>query len=124
MGTLPCSVDIRTTPRLEDLSISSLPNRGWKALLKLVHRDFPYCTMYGVRVGDGCIVSCRDIQTSLVFGPAKDMGAEEPPFDEHWQAFMTFCVKLDWGELKELSFHAGRPVNARRAEGGRRFSRF
>ena len=42
------------------------PHEGWLALMDLVRKEFPYCTMYDVHVSEGAIVSCENIQRSLV----------------------------------------------------------
>lgn len=115
--------------------LSRLPNGGapavpvpndsrWAGLLKLVASEYPYCTMFGVHVVDGCVVSCEGVQRSFLFD-AGDAAAQavEPAFDAHWKALEALCVKLGSGRLAELRFSRGRPMNARTSEGGRRFKR-
>lgn len=95
----------------------------WRHLLRLVASEYPYCTMYGVNIVDGNIVSCENIQRSLLFGPAGEKNDSEPAFDEYWQALQALCGKVKAGTLVELHFNLGRPVSARKSEGGRRFRR-
>jgi len=95
----------------------------WRHLLRLVASEYPYCTMYGVNIVDGNIVSCENIQRSLLFGPAGERSVSEPAFDEYWEALKELCGKVKAGTLVELNFHQNRPVSARKSEGGRRFRR-
>ncbi len=95
----------------------------WRHLLQLVAAEYPYCTMYGVNIVDGNIVSCENIQRSLLFGPMDERGAPEPVFDEYWEALKELCGKIKAGSLVELHFNLSRPVSARKSEGGRRFRR-
>jgi hypothetical protein len=94
----------------------------WLHLLHQVSTEYPFCTMYGVNIADGNIVSCQNLQQSLTFGP-KDADCAKPSFDEHWQTLKSLCGKIKTGSLLELSFYQGRPVAARKSEGGRRFRR-
>ena len=93
------------------------------ALLKLVHEDYPYCTMYNVHVVDGSITACEQIQRSLMFGHSYAFPTEVPItlFDMKWQALEALCVGLGTGKLVELKFHDAKPVVAITKEGGRRF---
>lgn len=95
----------------------------WLELLKLVREDYPYCTMYGVNVVDGAIISCEQIQRSLVFGDQRGVPGESPSslFDMKWQALEALCLKIGTGRLVELKFHDAKPVIATTTEGGRRF---
>lgn len=95
----------------------------WRHLLRLVAAEYPYCTMYGVNIVDGNIVSCQNIQRSLLFGPDGGRNAPEPVFDEYWEALKELCGKVKAGTLIELHFNQSRPVSARKSEGGRRFRR-
>lgn len=95
----------------------------WRYLLRLVSAEYPYCTMYGVHIVDGNIVSCENIQRSLLFGPAGEANVPEPVFDEYWDALKALCGQIKAGTLMELHFSVGRPVSARKSEGGRRFRR-
>lgn len=95
----------------------------WRYLLRLVAAEYPYCTMYGVNIVDGNIVSCQNIQRSLLFGPEGGRNASEPVFDEYWEALKELCGKVKAGTLIELHFNQSRPVSARKSEGGRRFRR-
>jgi len=95
----------------------------WRYLLRLVAAEYPYCTMYGVNIVGGNIVSCENIQRSLLFGPEGGRSASEPAFDEYWEALKELCGKVKAGTLIELHFNQSRPVSARKSEGGRRFRR-
>lgn len=95
----------------------------WRYLMRLVAAEYPYCTMYGVNIVDGNIVSCENIQRSLLFGPVGERNAPEPIFDEYWKALKELCGKIKAGTLVELHFNLSRPVSARKSEGGRRFRR-
>ena len=95
----------------------------WRYLLTLICSEYAYCTMYGVNIVDGNIVSCANIQRSLTFGPATADRASEPAFDEYWQALQALCGRIRNGHLAELRFNRGKPVSARTSEGGRRFKR-
>lgn len=95
----------------------------WRQLLRLVAVEYPYCTMYGVNIVDGNIISCQNIQRSLLFGPEGEGNAPEPAFDEYWEALKELCGKVRTGTLIELHFSQSRPVSARKSEGGRRFRR-
>lgn len=112
-----------------DLQRAGLPDATgassdqWRYLLTLVCSEYAYCTMYGVNIVDGNIVSCANIQRSLTFGPAPADTAATPTFDEYWQALQTLCGRIRNGHLAELRFNRGKPVSARTSEGGRRFKR-
>ena len=95
----------------------------WLALLKLVHEDYPYCTMYNVHVVDGSITACEQIQRSLMFGHHRPQQPEAlvRMFDMKWQALEALCISLGTGRLVELKFHDAKPVVAITQEGGRRF---
>ncbi|MEW5883728.1 MAG: hypothetical protein AB1725_05845 [Armatimonadota bacterium] len=95
----------------------------WRHLLSLVCAEYAYCTMYGVNIVDGNIVSCANIQRSLTFGPAKDVVPAPPAFDEYWQALRDLCARVRNGRLAELRFSRARPIAAKTSEGGRRFKR-
>ena len=97
----------------------------WTHLLRLVSAEYPYCTMHGVNIVDGNIVSCENVQQSLTFGPQEEgaAGPDEPEFDDHWTALKALCASIKTGRLVELRFSQGRPVSARKSEGGRRFRR-
>ncbi|MBI2787290.1 MAG: hypothetical protein HYX59_01285 [Elusimicrobia bacterium] len=95
----------------------------WSYLLALVCSEYAYCTMYGVNIVDGNIVSCENIQRSLTFGPASAGGEAAPTFDEYWDALRTLCFRVRNGRLAELRFNRGRPISAKTSEGGRRFKR-
>ena len=100
-------------------------HESWLAFMSLVRAEYPYCTMYGVRVEHGAIVSCENIQRSLVFGEEEAAPASRPDlFERKWQALEAFCSRMGSGRLVELKFHDARPMTARTAEGGRRFRRF
>ena len=95
----------------------------WMELLRLVHEDYPYCTMYGVHVLDGAITACEQIQRSLMFGNDRAVPREVliTMFDAKWQALEALCIGIGTGRLVELKFHDAKPVIAITAEGGRRF---
>lgn len=95
----------------------------WRELLRLVWSEYAYCTMYGVNIVDGNIISCGNIQRSLTFAPAPAGEAPEPAFDEFWIALRTLCGRIRNGRLAELRFNRGRPISAKTSEGGRRFKR-
>lgn len=95
----------------------------WRYLLMLICSEYAYCTMYGVNIVDGNIISCANIQRSLTFGPVTADRASEPAFDEYWQALQALSSRIRNGRLAELRFNRGKPVSARTSEGGRRFRR-
>ena len=96
----------------------------WPGMLKLIASEYPYCTMNGVHVVEGCIVACEGIQKSFVFSGSDAAAIPlEPEFDGHWQALQALCAKLGSGRLAEIRFSRGRPVSARMNESGRRFRR-
>ena len=106
--------------------ISSRPCREhWLGLMRLVHREYRYSTMYGVHIAGGVIVSCDNIQRSLVFGDASAMSAEagDELFDAKWQALEALCGRIGSGQLLEVKFSESRPITARTSERGRRFKR-
>ena len=97
----------------------------WLVLMKLVSGEFPHCIMYGVRIADGVIVSCRGMQRSLSFGLASVVkDGVGPVFDSHWQELEAFCKRMGAGELAELRFRDGRPVCGKTTPQGRRFRYF
>ena len=101
------------------------PHESWLALMDLVRKEYPYCTMYDVHVSGGAIVSCEDIQRSLVFGEDKAAPAADLDlFDRRWQALEAFCARMGSGRLVELKFIDAKPMAARTREGRRRFRRF
>jgi hypothetical protein len=95
----------------------------WMQLLKQVHEDYPYCTMYGVHVVDGAITACEQIQRSLMLGDDRKVPREIlfDLFDMKWQALEALCLTIGNGRLVEVKFHDARPVIAITKEGGRRF---
>ena len=95
----------------------------WLELLRLVFVVYPYCTMYGVHIVDGCITACEQIQRSLMLGNDRKVPQETllAMFDMKWQALEALCITIETGRLVELKFHDARPVIAITAEGGRRF---
>jgi len=96
----------------------------WSAMLRLIASEYPFCTMNGVHVVDGCIVACEGVQRSFVFGGSDAAAApQEPSFDAHWLALRALCAKIGSGRLAEIRFSCGRPIGARMSEGGRRFRR-
>lgn len=95
----------------------------WRELSRLVWSEYAYCTMYGVDIVDGNIISCGNIQRSLTLAPPPAGEVPEPVFDESWTALRTLCVRIRNGRLAELRFNRGRPVSAKTSEGGRRFKR-
>lgn len=96
----------------------------WSGVLRLIASEYPYCTMSGVHVVEGCIVACEGIQSSFVFGGADAAASPaEPAFDAHWKSLRALCAKLGSGRLAEIRFSRGRPVSARMNAGGRRFRR-
>lgn len=106
------------TPRLANANSDQ-----WRYLFTLIWSEYAYCTMYGVNVVDGNIVSCDNIQRSLTFGSSATGRAEVPDFDEFWEALQTLCSGIRTGRLAELRFNRGKPVSAKTSEGGRRFRR-
>ena len=101
------------------------PHEGWLALMDLVRKEYPYCTMYDVHICEGTIVSCENIQRSLVFGEDEAAPAAAPElFDRKWQALEAFCARMGTGRLVEIKFKDAKPMTARTAEGRRRFKRF
>lgn len=96
----------------------------WSVVLRLIAAEYPYCTMSGVHVADGCIIACEGIQSSFVFNGSDSDGATvEPTFDGYWKSLRALCAKLGSGRLAEIRFSRGRPVSARMNAGGRRFRR-
>lgn len=96
----------------------------WSGMLRLVASEYPFCTMSGVHLAEGCIVACEGIQRSFVFsGSDASVASAEPAFDAHWKALQELCAKIGSGRLAEIRFSRGRPVSARMSEGGRRFRR-
>lgn len=95
----------------------------WGYLLSLVCSEYAYCTMYGVNIVDGNIVSSENIQRTLTFGPTSTDAPIAPAFDEYWVALRIICARIRNGRLAELRFHRGRPISAKTSEGGRRFKR-
>jgi hypothetical protein len=97
---------------------------NWAGFLRLVVAEYPYCTMQGVHVVEGRVVSCEGIQRSFVFGAPEDVS---PVFDmasePGWKGLKALCEKMGSGRLAEVRFNGGRPVSARTSEGGRRFRR-
>ncbi len=86
--------------------------KKWLDLLFVVHAEHPDCTMHGVNVLNGSIVSCARIQRHMRFGlePAKDASYL---FDRTWEALETMCRKIGTGRIEEIEFSDGRPVNVR-----------
>ena len=95
----------------------------WTATLKLVADEYPFCTMHGVHIEDGCIVAYEGVQISFVFGENLSAARAEPRFDANWQALKALCAKIKFGRLAELRFSEGRPVGAKVNAGGRRLRR-
>jgi len=96
----------------------------WSVVLRLIAAEYPYCTMSGVHVVEGCIVACEGIQSSFVFsGADAEASPAEPAFDAHWKSLRALCAKLGSGRLAEIRFSRGRPVSAQMNAGGRRFRR-
>lgn len=96
----------------------------WSGMLRLIASEYPFCTMSGVHVVDGCIVACEGVQRSFVFGASDAVAMPaEPAFDAYWKALQALCAKIGSGRLAEIRFSRGRPVSARMNEGGRRFRR-
>ncbi len=91
----------------------------WAMTLKLVADEYPYCTMHGVHIEEGCIVAYEGVQVSFAFGESAQ-AAIEPRFDAHWQALKALCARLKFGRLAEIRFSQGRPVSAKMLAGGRR----
>ncbi|MFA6093657.1 MAG: hypothetical protein WCU88_08880 [Elusimicrobiota bacterium] len=98
----------------------------WLSFMKLVYEKYPFCTMYGVHVENGIIISCKNIQRSLLFGDSNTSPVEPGPelFDAKWQALETLCTQLGSGTLAELKFGDAKPLSAKIAEAGRRFKHF
>lgn len=94
----------------------------WQYLRRLVATEYPFCTMLGVNVAGGAIVSCDNIQQRLAFGPAK-AAAVDAAFDDRWRALKDLCGKIKTGRIAELTFIHGRPVEGQRSVGARRFKR-
>lgn len=109
--------------RVEAPSVTGFGRSQWSYLLALVCSEYAYCTMYGVNIVDGNIVSCENIQRSLTFGPAPAGAQAAPTFDEYWDALRALCGRVRNGRLAELRFNRGRPISAKTSEGGRRFKR-
>jgi hypothetical protein len=99
-------------------------HENWLAFLNLVRREYPYCTMYGVHVAGGAIVSCENVQRSLVFDDETAPAASSELFDRKWQVLEAFCTRMGSGRLAELKFNEAKPMTARTNEGARRFMRF
>jgi len=100
--------------------------QNWQAFIDLVRQEYAYCTMYGVHIAAGHIVSCESIQRSLLFANPQPR-PQEPclaPVDERWQALAALCAQIGTGKLAELKFSEAKPTGARTAEGGRRFRHF
>lgn len=104
-------------------SVTGVGSGQWGYLLALVCSEYAYCTMYGVNIVDGNIVSCENIQRSLTFGPEPAGAPAAPVFDEYWDALRTLSGRVRNGRLAELRFNRGRPISAKTSEGGRRFKR-
>lgn len=96
----------------------------WDYLFRLICSEYSYCTLYGVNIVDGNIISCDNIQRSLTFGPSSLKSSNSPRFDEFWQALKELCVHIRNGRLAELRFNRGKPVSAKTEESGRKFRRF
>jgi hypothetical protein len=92
----------------------------WGRTLKLIADKYPYCTMHGVHVEEGCIVAYEGVQISFVFVDGHSDIADKPAFDSHWKALKALCAKVGFGRLAEIRFSRGRPVGAKMQEGGRR----
>jgi hypothetical protein len=90
----------------------------WLMFMKLVHEQFPYCTMYEANIADGVIVSCGDMQEWFI---SDKTPARKPDFDPNWQALETYCRDQGCGRITELKFHDGRPVVVKITLPGRRF---
>lgn len=103
--------------------VAGVSSDQWRYLLALVCSEYAYCTMYGVNIVDGNIVSCENIQRSLTFGPTPVGAQAAPAFDEYWQALQALCGRIRNGRLAELRFNRGKPISAKTSEGGRRFKR-
>jgi len=104
-------------------NVTGVGSSQWGYLLSLVCSEYAYCTMYGVNIVDGNIVSCENIQRSLTFGPTPAGAPAAPAFDEYWDALRILCGRVRNGRLAELRFNRGRPISAKTSEGGRRFKR-
>lgn len=98
-------------------------NDRWENLVELIWEDYPYCTMYGVNIVDGNIISYNNLQRSLNFRPGGASTEPKPLFDDYWRALQTLCLSVGTGRLAELEFNRGRPIAARTDEGGRRIKR-
>lgn len=117
------SVAVAVPNRLPEGGVPAAENR-WAGFLELVAAEYPFCTMYGVHIVEGCVVSCEGTQRSFVFGAADEaIPAAAASSDAHWKALKALCVKMGSGRLAELRFSGGRPVSARTSESGRRFKR-
>lgn len=103
--------------------VTGVGSGQWGYLLSLVCSEYAYCTMYGVNIVDGNIVSSENIQRSLTFGPTPAGTPATPEFDEYWEALRILCGRVRNGRLAELRFNRGRPISAKTSEGGRRFKR-
>jgi hypothetical protein len=99
-------------------------HESWLAFMDLVRNEYPYCTMYGVHVAGGAIVSCENVQRSLVFDDESSPAAAPEFFDRKWQLLESFCTRMGSGRLAELKFNDAKPMAARTDEGARRFMRF
>jgi len=122
VGTAPHRLE-QSLKRAGAAASSGREGEPWPDLLRLISSEYPYCTLSDVNIADGNIISCRHIQRSLTFGPTEKKGGAAPVFDDYWTALKELCRKIETGSLMELRFSAGRPVSARRSEGGRRFRR-
>jgi len=77
----------------------------WSGMLRLIASEYPFCTMNGVHIVDGCVVACEGIQRSFVFGGSDAAAApQEPSFDAHWLALRALCAKIGSGRLAEIRF--------------------
>ena len=84
--------------------------------------EYPYCTMYGVNIVDGNIVSRQNIQRSLLFGPEGGGTPPSPCSTSIGRRSRSFAARSRPG-LHRLHFNQSRSVSARKSEGGRRFKR-
>jgi hypothetical protein len=105
------------------VGLAKTGDEHWAKILKIVSDKYPYCTMHGVHVEEGCIVAYEGVQISFVFGEGVAAAAIEPAFDGNWQALKSLCAKIGFGRLAEIRFSRGRPVGAKMTEGGRRLRR-
>ncbi|MDD5657339.1 MAG: hypothetical protein PHF00_08820 [Elusimicrobia bacterium] len=99
-------------------------HENWLAFMSLVRKEYPYCTMYGIHVAGGAIVSCENVQVSLVFDDQAAAAPAPEQFDRKWQLLEAFCTRMGSGRLAELKFGDAKPMAARTDEGARRFMRF